>query len=464
MEKYTVEDIRNNGLLIYDYLRGSHCHGIARKDSVIVDGVEYPASDEDYGGVFLAPANQLLGLGFDYQDQIASEKNDDTYYELNKFMRLLLKSNPTILEGLFVDDKFVRYEHPIMTAIKEHRDEFLTKKCFDSFYSYGKSQIKKASGLYKLINWDIPERKEILDFVYTFHKQGSSKITNWLEYRGLKQEYCGLVNVANMPTMLGCFYDWGNHFLNEGVGLEDLINAWNNTTEYDTIKIVKQIKEEGREDLKSELKKAQFKNMVKFIVNFYNLDKDKNGKKFLDFFKLKSSIIVNLENWYNKQKPIGYKGMVNHDHTSNELRLSSVEKDELPICHVSYYKDSYSQHCRKWVEYQDWVKHRNPVRYQSNLHKSYDAKNICEAFRLMNCGIEIAKGEGYKVDRTGIDADFLLDIRMHKFEYDELVLKLNERKEEMEIAMANSTIPEDIDINVVNDILLDIRKKQLGLK
>ena len=171
----------------------------------------------------------------------------------------------------------------------------------------------------------------------------------------------------------------------------------------------------------------------------------------------------NLEKWYNEQKPIGYKGMVNRDHTSNELRLSSVEKDERPICHVSYYKDSYSQHCRKWIEYQDWVKHRNPVRYESNLNKSYDAKNICECFRLMNCGIEIARGEGYKVDRSGIDAEFLLEIRNHKYEYDELMEKLNARKDEMEKAMAESMIPEQIDVEFVNSLLLDIRKKQLGI-
>ena len=460
MKKYTVEDIRKNGLLIYDYLRGSHCHGIARTDTVVIDGVEYPASDEDYGGVFLAPADQLLGLGLDYQDQIASEKNDDTYYELTKFMRLLLKSNPTILEGLFVDDKFVRYESLIMTEIKSHKYEFLTKKCFDSFYSYGKSQIKKASGLHKLINWDIPERKEILDFVYTFHKQGSSNIKNWLEYRGLKQQYCGLVNIPNMITMYGCYYDWGNHFLQENITFDDLYNAYKDTTDYDTIRIVKDMKvcetDEKRKKYEEILRKAQFKNMVNFILDFYKL-RDYESMNDIDF------TADMLEDWFSKQKPIGYKGMVNHDHTSNELRLSSVEKNELPICHVSYYKDSYSQHCRKWNEYQDWVKHRNPVRYESNLHKSYDAKNICEAFRLMNCGIEIAKGEGYKVDRSGIDADFLLNIRMHKYEYDELMDKLNSRKEEMEKAMAESTIPEEIDTNLVNDLLLNIRKKQLKL-
>ena len=442
MKKYNFEEIKKRNLLIYNYLRGSHCHGIST-----------PLSDEDYCGVYLAPVEQILGLGLDYQDQISNETNDIVWYELQKFMNLLLKSNPTVLESLFVDDKYVEYEHPIMTEIKKHKEKFLTKKCFDSFFSYAKSQIKKARGLNKKINWEVPERKGILDFVYTYHKQGSSKIRNWLEYRNLKQKYCGLVNVPNMHDNYSVFYDWGNHFLNENVTFEDLKEAYLDDNVYDTINIVKRLKNgEKNLDLVKKLRQAQFKNMVNFIVKTYGLD---------DYHGLTG--LASLEYWFKLQKPIGYKGMTNEAETSNELRLSSVEQGVLPICHISYNKDGYSSHCRVWKEYQDWIKHRNPVRYESNLKKSYDAKNMCECFRLINCGIEIARGEGYKVDRSNIDADFLLDVKNHKYEYNELMEMLEKKNDEMEKAVAESTIPENIDVEFVNDLLLKIRKEQLGL-
>ena len=442
MKKYNFEEIKKRNLLIYNYLRGSHCHGIST-----------PLSDEDYCGIYLAPVEQILGLGLDYQDQISNETNDIVWYELQKFMNLLLKSNPTVLEALFVDDKYVEYEHPIMTEIKKHKEKFLTKKCFDSFFSYAKSQIKKARGLNKKINWEVPERKGILDFVYTYHKQGSSKIQNWLEYRNLKQKYCGLVNVPNMHDNYSVFYDWGNHFLNENVTFEDLKEAYLDDNVYDTINIVKRLKNgEKNLDLVKKLRQAQFKNMVNFIVKTYGLD---------DYHGLTG--LASLEYWFKLQKPIGYKGMTNEAETSNELRLSSVEQGVLPICHISYNKDGYSSHCRVWKEYQDWIKHRNPVRYESNLKKSYDAKNMCECFRLINCGIEIARGEGYKVDRSNIDADFLLDVKNHKYEYNELMEMLEKKNDEMEKAVAESTIPENIDVEFVNDLLLKIRKEQLGL-
>lgn len=412
----TFDDIRKDNLLLYEYVRGSHCHGIAT-----------PESDIDEGGVYLASCEQIIGLGLDYQDQIENESHDIAWFELQKFMKLLLKSNPTMLEALFIDDKYVKYESPIFTNIKQYKDKFLTKKCFDSFYAYGKSQIKKAQGLNKLINWDIPERKEVLDFCYTFYKQGSTKIINWLSNRGLKQEYCGLVNVPNMPTIFACYYDWGQHFDNEGIT-------------FDTLRML----------YSSSNASPNYNNMISFINEQYNINN-----------------IEDLYNWYKNVtriiKGYGYKGIINKEHTSNELRLSSVKKDEKPICYISYYIDSYKQHCKKWKEYQEWVKHRNPVRYESNLNKSYDGKNLSEAFRLMNCGIEIANGEGFKVDRTNIDREFLLDVRNHKFEYEDLIDRLNKKKEEMEIAMKNSTIPDDIDTEFVNNLLIDIRKEQLKI-
>ena len=439
MKKYTFEDIRDKGLLLYEYVRGSVSQGINTK-----------SSDIDHGGVYLAPAEQLLGLGIDYQDEIKSEKGDDDWMELNKFMRLLLKSNPTVLESLFIDDKYVLYEHPIMTEIKKHRNEFITKECFDAFFGYARCQVHKARGLNKKIVQPIVERKTVLDFCYTFYKQGSTKIENWLDYRGLKQKYCGLVNIPNMMETIGVYYDWGNHFLNENVHIEELYGAYDNIGTYSTTDIITKMKKstDDSEKLKLEedLKKCHMCNMVEFIMDFYHLD---------DMFALR--------NWYYEQRPIGYKGIVNEKGTSNELRLSSVAKDEKPVCYMTYNKNAFSSHCKDYKEYKDWEKNRNPVRYESNLNKNYDAKNMAHSFRLVNMGIEIARGEGVKVDRTNIDRDFLLEIRNHQYEYDELIYKLEEKVKEMDEAVKQTSLPDKIDINRVNDLLLQIRKTQLQL-
>lgn len=432
----TFESIEKKGLLLYKFIKGSHSQG-----------TNIETSDIDEGGIFLSPTDNLLDLGYNYQDQIADERNDKVWYELKKYFHLLLKSNPTMLETLFIDDEFVLYEHPLFKEFRAHRDMFLTKQCFKPLFGFCHSQITKMSGYNKMCVNPITERLEPLDFAYTFYKQGSSKIKNWLEYRALNQKYCGLVNIPNMEGVYGVYYDWGNHFLNEGITAEDLCNAYNDDEVYDTINIVKRIKA-GENGLEETLKKAQFKNMVNFIVDFYQLSDERTG--LTD---------IMLGQWYEAQKPIGYKGMVGEDKLSNELRLSSISKGEKPICYMSYNKNGYSSHCVDYKNYMDWVKHRNPARYASNLGMNYDSKNCAHCLRIMQNCIEIARGEGFKVNRRNIDREFLIDVRNHKYEYDEIKEIVNKKKEQMDEAIANSTLPDEIDVNFVNDFMLKIRKE-----
>ena len=173
----SFDDIRRRNLLIYEYIRGQHCHGIST-----------PQSDIDHGGVYLAPPEQILGLGLDYKPLVESASHDDVWFELTRFMQLLLKSNPTILEALFVPDRCVVYQSDIITELKKHRDKFVTKQCFNPFGGYAVAQIKKARGLNKKIVNPVTHRLTPLDFCYTFYKQGSTELKPWLQKRGLRQQ------------------------------------------------------------------------------------------------------------------------------------------------------------------------------------------------------------------------------------------------------------------------------------
>ena len=134
---------------------------------------------------------------------------------------------------------------------------------------------------------------------------------------------------------------------------------------------------------------------------------------------------------------------------------------------MSYNGNAYATHCREYKEYEDWKNHRNPARYESNMEgeKSgnpdmmYDSKNMMHCFRLMAMAKEIAEGKGVILDRTGIDREFLLDVRNRKYGYSELQEKMLKLKDEMDKAIENSTIKEEIDARFVNDILLKARKE-----
>lgn len=387
--------IRADGRLAYEYVRGSRLYNL-----------NTPTSDEDTGGVYLCTRDELFGL-FGYKAQVSDERHDNTWFEIGELLRLLMKSNPTVLETLFIpENKIIGEVHPLMRMIIENRDKFVTKQCFNPFFGYAKSQIEKARGLNKKIMNPVEKLLSPMDFTYTFRGQGSRPFADWLAERGLRQRCCGVVNVPNMRDMFGVYYDFGFHC--------EIESDW-----------------------------ADNQAFIDFAGRHFSLGDPEGTRQFL-----------------SELKPIGYRGVFNEEKVDSQIHLSSIEnKTDRPICFISYNNDAYSQHCRKYTEYQRWVKERNQERFLSNLDKSYDSKNMMHMFRLVHMASEIAEGRGVILERTD-DRRFLLDVRNHRYEYDELMARLEEDTARMNELMAASTIPDGIDPDFVNSILTDIRERQ----
>ena len=399
----TIEELRNSGLIAYEYKRGSHMYHLNTE-----------TSDEDFGGVFFCPKKMLLGLRGRYEEQVSDSKSDVVFYEFGRWLELLLKSNPTVLEGLFApEDCIVGEVHPAVRKILDNRELFLSKECFKTFYGYAVSQISKARGLNKKIVNPVTERKDILDFCYTFNNQGSLPIKKFLAENGLDQKYCGLVNIPNMSdgdsSIYGVYYDFAAYFKFENI---DWARDWYNGN-------------------------SPYKKFFPSVSEQLSMQKRIEDKEFFH-----------------------YGGIVHPDEIekSNTVRLSSVPKGEKPICFMAYNKNGYMRHCRDYKDYKEWEKNRNPVRYESNLGHNYDAKNVMHCMRLVRMAKELAQGKGFNVVRTW-DRDYLLDIRNHKFEYEDVMAQLEKEKLEMEEAIKSCTLPERVDFDKVNDLLYDVRLK-----
>lgn len=398
----TFENIRKENRLLFENIRGSHLYGLNNEDS-----------DIDTSGIYLTTRDSLLGLGIDYQAQVSDTKHDTTWFELGEFCRLIIKSNPTMLETLFVpQDKIITPPSEIIMPLFENKEQFITKQCFNPFVGYAYEQIKKARGLNKKIVNPVNERLTPFDFAYTFYRQGSTKIKNWLENRGLNKDFCGLVHIPNMHDTYGVYYDWGAHF--EKYNIKTLEDFQKRELDYD------------------------------FAIAFYHL-----REEFLE------------EKWFEENKEVKhYRGMCLENATN--MRGSSVSKGEKPIVYMVYNESGFKKHCQMYKEYQDWVKNRNPKRYESNLNKNYDGKNMMHTLRLMHMGKEIAEGQGIILDRKE-DREFLMDVRNHKYEYDELMEIVMRDKELLDKAIENSTIKEKIDKDFVNEMLVEMRKKAYNI-
>lgn len=378
--------------LAYKYVRGSTLYNTAIE-----------TSDVDYGGVFILPNEKLIGLPDFYKDQVSDDRHDTTYYEFNRWVELLLKANPNALESLYVPkDKIEGEIHPAVQLIIDNRDLFLTKECFKSLSGYAYAQIQKCRGLNKKCVQPVMEKKEVMDFCYTFKGQGSQSMKEFLAEYGLDQKYCGLVNIPNMKDVYGVYYDFAAHIQFE----KPDINVSH---------------------------KLLYAGLIKNMETVAIIDSRQRNK---DFF--------------------GYSGIVHPEGKSNEVRLSSIPKGEIPICFMTYNQQGYESYCRKYKEYQEWVQKRNPARYESNLKSNYDVKNVMHCVRLLHMGKELAEGKGFNVVRTW-DRDMLLDIRNHKYEYEEIIEYVEKVFLEMKELAEKCNLPKTADKNKINDLILQAR-------
>lgn len=198
MEKLTTEWIKNNGLLIFEVVTGSRSYGL-----------ETATSDTDIKGVFVLPKDMFYGL--EYTGQVNNETNDIVYYELKRFMELLSKSNPNILEMLGTPANCVLQKDAIMDMLKP--EMFLSKQCEQSFANYAFTQIKKAYGLEKkIVNPVAEQRKSVLDFCFVYQAKETNPLGKFLEERSLDQTNIGLASITHLRDCYNMFYSVQNKY------------------------------------------------------------------------------------------------------------------------------------------------------------------------------------------------------------------------------------------------------------
>lgn len=391
-------EITKENYLLFKCIRGSQSHGLAT-----------PTSDIDTYGIYCCPKEWLYGTGSAYVPMFADEKNDNVINEIGKFIKELEKSNPNALEALFIKSSLVEYRSPILDPLWAIKDQLITKQCFDSFAGYAVSQLKKMAGLKKAMNTnpeEVKERKTLLRFSWVPRNNGDGvwDLDKWLREANLKQEHCGIARCANGDNLYQLYYDWA----------ADTELSWE-----DCVRISKEL----RDDPELGITREEFDS--------------RRERGFIE-----------------------YRGILDPNNPSTQPRLSSISKEpsKHPLCAFQFNDDAYSCHCKKYKEYWEWVEHRNPERFNMNVGYNFDAKNACEMIRLMTTAKEIAQGQGFKLDREEAgDREFLLSIKRHEISYDELKTYAESLEAEMKDAFNKSTLPDAPDIDLLEDILVDIR-------
>lgn len=367
MKQYTIKELRDKDLIIFEAVMGSHAYGTA-----------LPTSDIDLRGVFMQPLLDILQHG--YVEQVADDTNDIVYYELRRFFSLLRGNNPNVLEILFAPEDCIKKDSEEWGMVKKNQSEFLTKKCRHSFAGYAIDQIKKARGYNKKINWEESQmtRKNVLEFCYVLKDGGSVTLNRWFnDYN------------ANQIDKLD----------QRDIGLAKIDHAHD-------------------------------------IYAMYDLS-------YFDF----------------------EKGIVGDVNVSNDVQLTSIPKGLKPLGYLTFNKDAYSTHCKRYNEYQQWLKNRNEDRFRMNQEhgKNYDSKNMMHTFRLLKVALEIPKYHYIHVRRPEDEIEILMQIRRGLYEYDKLVREAESMIKELDEAYDKCDLPEEVNQGLLDYLLLVIRKFRYGL-
>ncbi|SSY79747.1 DNA polymerase beta superfamily protein [Alysiella crassa] len=211
MHTLTLADLHSQNLILLETVSGSRAYGLAT-----------PESDWDIKGVFYLPPKQYFSLH--YTPQIANESNDIVYYELGRFVELLLASNPHALELLAAPTDCIRQRAPIMDNLR--LDWFVSQACQHSFAGYALGQIKKARGLNKKINNPMsPEKKSLLDFCYIIQENDTIDLPIWLAETNRQPEKIGLAAVPHARNLFAVFYDEDGSLGYRGVAPKNMANS-----------------------------------------------------------------------------------------------------------------------------------------------------------------------------------------------------------------------------------------------
>lgn len=137
---------------------GSYSYGLEKPDG---------SSDIDIRGCAWNTKEQILGT--QNFEQFINEETDTTIYGFNKFMKLLIDNNPSLLEMCGCKPEHYLYIHPLMQDVINNVDMFLSQRCARTFGGYANQQLRRLENALAHDNYPAAEKEK--------HLLGSLQIT-----------------------------------------------------------------------------------------------------------------------------------------------------------------------------------------------------------------------------------------------------------------------------------------------
>lgn len=409
MQRY--EMLKEKGLIIFEAIVGSQSYG-----------TNLPTSDIDKKFIYIESLDNILSGNASIQLNLTK---DYIGYELGRYIELLGKQNPNIIELLHADERFVEYCHPLFKELLiEKRNSFLSNKVAFSFGQYAKKQIDKAQGTNKkFMNPMEGPRKSLLDFAWIPFGQGSILLRDWAIANLIPINWLGLAAIDHMRYTYHVFI---NPVYDDCIGF-------------------------ARKKFKKDY----------FFSELFGFYKKRNAELKKQYLKNELDVFKGDLGSPGTNYKGPYNGPIDSDGV--QPKLSSIPKGEKSATIVHFNLDGFQKYCDDYREYQKWLENRNIQRFVENAENenNYDRKNMMHCHRLLDMCIEILKGEGVNVYRP--NREELLGIRHGKATYQELVDKATAKIDQIAELRKTCTLPELCSKEMMDSIILEFRYRFYGI-
>ena len=122
--------------------RGSIAHG-----TFIPNSNPNSIDDKDILGVAIPPKEYYFGLHKFEQFEKFEQYWDVLIYDFTKFINLLVKSNPNVMQLLWTPDKHIIKSTPEFEKLVQNRHLFANKGLYKSFCGYAYGQLQKMENM-----------------------------------------------------------------------------------------------------------------------------------------------------------------------------------------------------------------------------------------------------------------------------------------------------------------------------
>lgn len=140
----------------------------------IAYGTNLPTSDIDVRGIFVADPISIRTPFFEV-GEVDIPGGDTKFYELNKFMKLLIDQNPNIIELAWTSGQDIIASSPGYELIRQARGTLLTSKIAATTTGYAHSQLNRLKNSKRHVT-NLKPLKELCDILVTALNDGM--ITN----------------------------------------------------------------------------------------------------------------------------------------------------------------------------------------------------------------------------------------------------------------------------------------------